>query len=192
MRKRKWAGAQATMTNEATERCKRLLTKRLKGELVDFIVEVARADSGFRRTVESRFGVTNSSEELIEGTRRAIAAATDFDDRELNSNFDYDSKSYQIVKQNFARLAKVGKYVEVMELSLQLMREGSYQVECSDEGMMTDEIQDCLRVVIDALKKSDLAPSGLVVWCDQMLKGDRVGFICQEELRALQQAASSS
>ena len=45
-----------------------------------------------------------------------------------------------------------------MELSLELMKQGSYQVEMSDEGLMTDDIEECLRVVVQALKKCDLPP----------------------------------
>lgn len=35
-----------------------------------------------------------------------------------------------------------------MELSLELMKQGSNQVEMSDEGLMTDDIEACLRVVL--------------------------------------------
>jgi hypothetical protein len=38
------------------------------------------------------------------------------------------------------------------------MRRGSYQVEISGEGMMTDDVEDCLTVVIEALAKAGLAP----------------------------------
>ncbi|MDB6041056.1 MAG: hypothetical protein JWM99_4897, partial [Verrucomicrobiales bacterium] len=40
-------------------------------------------------------------------------------------------------------------------------------------------------------KKSDFARSSLVVWSEQMLKADRVGFICQEELCAFKEAVSA-
>ena len=72
-----------------------------------------------------------------------------------------------------------------MELSLELMKRGSYQVEMSDEGLMTDEIAECLRVVLTALPKSDLLPAEIATWCAAMTKHDRVGFICNHELAAL-------
>jgi len=76
-----------------------------------------------------------------------------------------------------------------MQLSLELMRLGSRQVEMSDEGMMTDEIAACLKVVIASLKKSDLPKAQVVKWCGDMSKNDCVGFICDSELSSLQKAS---
>ncbi len=55
----------------------------------------------------------------------------------------------------------------------------------SDEGLMTADIEDCLEVVTKALKKSDLPPAEIVTWCDKMAAADSVGFIFDQELRAL-------
>ena len=79
-----------------------------------------------------------------------------------------------------------------MELSLELMDQGSCQVEMSDEGLMTDDIEECLKVVLQALRKCDLPASMLITWCRDMLKKDRVGFICQEELKALRHHVEAS
>ena len=49
-----------------------------------------------------------------------------------------------------------------MELSLELMRRGSYQVEMSDEGLMTPTIEECLGVVVEALRKCDLPGSDVI------------------------------
>ena len=75
----------------------------------------------------------------------------------------------------------------VGELSLELMDQGSYQVEMSDEGLMTDDIEACLRPVLKALHACDLPAAELIAWCAEMLKADRVGFICDQELRTLRQ-----
>ena len=106
-------------------------------------------------------------------------------DREINSNFDYDSEAYREVKQNLGRLIELGQLQLAMELSLELMEQGSCQVEMSDEGMMTEDIEECLDVVISALKKFDLPPSEVTAWCEKMLKSDSVGFLCDKELRSL-------
>jgi len=37
-------------------------------------------------------------------------------------------------------------------LALKLMKDGSYQVDFSDEGLMNDGISECLKPVIDAVK----------------------------------------
>jgi hypothetical protein len=73
-----------------------------------------------------------------------------------------------------------------MNLSLELMKQGSYQVEMSDEGMMTADIEDCLSVVIGVIKRCDLPVVEILRWCTAMLDNDRVGFISRKPLEALQ------
>lgn len=73
-----------------------------------------------------------------------------------------------------------------MELSRELMDQGSHQVEMSDEGLMTSDIEECLQVVVAALPKSDLPPGEIVAWCKATIASDRVGCIYDRELRALQ------
>ena len=72
-----------------------------------------------------------------------------------------------------------------MQLALDLMKRGSYQVEMSDEGLMTEDIEACLSVVIEAVTKCDLPAEEVLVWCAAMLKTDRVGIIAREPLEAL-------
>ncbi len=132
------------------------------------------------------FKLESPPEELAAATRLAIADATDFDEREINRNFSYDYAAYDEVKRNLSRLIELGQLPLAMELCLELMKQGSYQVEMSDEGMMTADIEECLAVVVKALKDSDLPLADAVAWCDQMLKSDRVGFIYREELQSLQ------
>jgi hypothetical protein len=73
-----------------------------------------------------------------------------------------------------------------MELSVELMHRGSYQVECSDEGLMTDDIQECLLPVINAVRKAGLKSADVFHWSNLVLATDRVGFICRKEVLALQ------
>jgi hypothetical protein len=72
-----------------------------------------------------------------------------------------------------------------MPLALELMKRGSYQVEMSDEGMMTEDIEGCLEVVVTALQKSDLHAGGALTWCSAMTANDRVGFMAEKQLRSL-------
>ena len=169
-----------------SEWLRRALAKRRKAELVDVIVGIATADRGIMRQLESRFAVVPPPNELVASTRQAIADATDFDERDINRNFSYDYEAYSAVQRNFGRLIDLGRLHEAMELSLELMSQGSCQVEMSDEGMMTEDIEGCLQVVIKALRKCDLPAEDVIAWCAAMLKKDRVGFICDKELRALQ------
>ncbi len=168
-----------------TTALRQALARRKKAELVEVLVELAEADRGILRQLTARFGVATTPEELVAATRLAIAEATDFDERQINRNFDYDDKAYGEVKRNLSRLIDSGQLRLAMELSLELMKEGSYQVEMSDEGLMTEDIEECLNVVLKALEKSDLPAAEVIAWCSAMLEKDRVGFIARESLESL-------
>lgn len=170
---------------DSVERLRKALAKGTKNELIDILVELAQRDRSFFRELGARFKLESPPEELAAATRVAIADATDFDEREINRNFSYDYAAYDEVQRNLGRLVELGQLPLAMELCLELMKQGSYQVEMSDEGMMTTDIEECLAVVVKALKKSSLPPADVVAWCDRMLKTDRVGFIYREELQSL-------
>jgi uncharacterized Zn finger protein len=183
-RKPKEATPAGSQANPAAA-LRQALARRKKAELVDVLLELAQADRGMLRQLTSRFDVAAAPEELVAATRQAIAEATDFDAREINRNFDYDCEAYREVKRSLDRLIGVGQLRLAMQLSLELMKQGSYQVEVSDEGMMTDDIEDCLSVVLANLKKCDLPAVEVIAWCSAMLDNDRVGFIAREPLRSL-------
>jgi uncharacterized Zn finger protein len=161
------------------------LTKRKKSELVDFLMELSQRDRTILRQLTSRFDVASSLDELISATHQAIADATAFDMRDMNRNFPYDHAAYDAVKRNLTLLIGSGQLRQALPLASELMKRGSYQVEMSDEGLMTEEIEDCLNVVIAALRTSDLPASEVIAWCSAMLKQDRVGFIAHEPLESL-------
>jgi len=178
----------ATSTSKranTTAGLRKALNARSKPELVNVLLELAQADRGVLRQLTTRFDVAPAPTELVAATRRAIADATDFDDRDMNTNFDYDYEAYEVVKRNLARLIASGQLRLAMELSLELMKQGSRQVEMSDEGMMTDDIQECLSEVLKELKKCDLPTNDVIAWCAAMLANDRVGFIAREPLQSL-------
>ena len=161
------------------------LSARTKAELVDVLVELAESNRAVLRHLTAQFHVAAAPAELIAATHQAILDATAFDPREMNRNFDYDSAAYDEVKRNLQRLIKSGQVRQAMELSLELMKRGSHQVEMSDEGLMTTDIEDCLNVVISSLVKCDLPVHELIAWCSGMLDADGVGFIATEGLQGL-------
>ena len=89
------------------------------------------------------------------------------------------------MKCNLNRLIDLGELRLAMEFSLELMQQGSCQVKMSDEGLMTHDIEECLAVVTQALKKCDLPSGEAIAWCAEMVKRDRVGFVFDRELGAL-------
>jgi hypothetical protein len=169
------------------ERLRKALAKRTKAELIDVLVELAGEDRNVVRRLDARFELETSPEELVAATRQAIADATDFDERDLNRNFSYDYAAYEAVKGNLGRLIALGQLRLAMELSLELMDCGSRQVEASDEGLMTEDIEASFSVVLKALAKCDLPASEVIAWCKEMVRRDRVGFIYDQELQALRQ-----
>lgn len=96
-------------------------------------------------------------------------------------SFRYEA--YDAVKRNLSRLIELGE----LDLALELMKEGSHQVEMSDEGLMSEDIEQCLRVVLQALKQADLPPEQGLAWCALLAKSDAVGCICERELETLRE-----
>ena len=148
-------------------------------------MELAEADRSLLRQLTAHFDVIKSPDDLVAATRQAIADATSFDERDMNRNFAYDSEAYDEVKRNLGRLIESGQLDQTLPLALELMKQGSEQVEMSDEGLMTEEIEGCLNVVLKALRKCDLPSAEVIAWCSAMLEADRVGFIASEPVESL-------
>jgi uncharacterized Zn finger protein len=176
---------QTVPTSDVAPRLREALAKRTKGDLIEVLVKLAKEDHTFLRALDAQLDLEPSPHDLVAATRQAIADATAFDERDANQNFRYDYAAYEAVKRNFSRLIDLGQLGLAMELSLELMDQGSHQVEMSDEGLMTQDIEECLAVVTQALKKCDLPPGEAIAWCAEMAKRDRVGFIFDRELGAL-------
>jgi hypothetical protein len=50
---------------------------------------------------------------------------------------------------------------------------------------MTEDIEGCLNVILEALRKCDLPAAEVIAWCSAMLENDRIGFIAREPLQSL-------
>jgi hypothetical protein len=168
-----------------TDELRATLFRRKKAELVDILMELAQADRKVRRQLVTRFHVETSPDEIMAAMLQAIADATAFDKRDINRNFAYDFEAYAEVQRNLGRLINSGQPRLAMKVGLELMKQGSYQVEMSDEGLMTEDIEACLNVVIKALGKCDLPAAEAIAWCSAMLETDRTGFIASEALESL-------
>ena len=159
------------------------LGKLTKADLFELLMATAREHDEACRNLESKLSIDKPVDLLLTDISSAIDRATDFDERMVNHNFDVDWQAYEEAKQGFLKLIEIGQLVEVQLLALELMKRGSYQVECSDEGMMSDEIEACLKPVIHAVKAGDA--SAAKSWATKMIAADRVGFICDKELGVL-------
>lgn len=176
----------------AEQRLRAALARCSKEELIEILSECASADCAACRRITARVELPASPDELVRLTREAIAEATAFDEGDINRNFDYDAEAYREVQHNLQRLIELKQLRPAMELALELMDQGSYQVEASDEGLMTDDIQACLSPVLRALRQCNLPTAEVRAWCTEMIKRDRVGFLCDQELRALRRHCEAS
>ncbi len=77
---------------------------------------------------------------LVANLSSAIHRATDFDERMINRNFAVDWQAYADVRKGLSRLVELSQLADGKALALEPMKGGSYQVECSDEGLMTEAL----------------------------------------------------
>jgi hypothetical protein len=126
--------------------------KRTKAELVAIILAIAKEHAIVARECEDRLTIEKPVDLLVADVLSAIDRATDFDERMMNHNFDVDWQAYADVEKGLSLLVELGHLADAKSVALKLMKDGSYQVECSDEGLMTDEISQCLKPVIRAVK----------------------------------------
>ncbi len=141
-----------------------------------------RPRPGLLRPLNARFDVTRAPHERVAETLQAIADATRFEELQVNDKFAYDFQAYRDVKRHLGRLVGSRHWRQAMPRALKLMKRGSPQVEMSDEGLMTGDIEDGLNVVLEALRTCDIAPAEGSMWCLAMLENDRVGCIGREGL----------
>jgi hypothetical protein len=107
---------------ESNQSLRNALSKRTKAELVEIVLELAKADRKVLRQLTAQFDVALAPDELVAATRQAIIDATAFDKREINHNFAYDYAAYDAVKRNLSILMSTGRSRQAMELSLELMK----------------------------------------------------------------------
>ena len=88
------------------------LGKCKKAELVDYLVEFSTQHLEVQRELETRLSVEKPVSLLVYDIETAIALATDFDERRMNYNFDYDHDSYEAVEKGLKKLIEHGELAE--------------------------------------------------------------------------------
>ncbi len=159
------------------------LRKLKKDELVDLLMSLDTYDPSVRWSIEAELQVLKPVDLVAHDLRHAIDIATRVDERRLNDNFDCSWQAYEEIARALEMLVKQGAMESAKEIAIEFMGKASYQVECSDEGMMVEEVETCLKPVIRAVKAGDAGSAKS--WATMMLAADRVGFICEEELVSL-------
>ena len=145
-----------------------------KEELAKIVFEQAKSNDDLWQELLERLKIeptADSVTELIAWARRAIDEAT--------SSRDWYGGDYEKVKELLNQLVDQGQADAVLELGRELNRRGERQVEMSDEGLMSDDIGECLVIVFDALAKSSLSPVEQMTWAWEV-GGDDGYCICTE------------
>lgn len=171
---------------ERAERCdierekllRATLKKMKKVDVIELALRIAKEEKASEWMLEREVGLDKPGELLVNDIEIAIKIATQFDELRMNYNPLINWNAYDAVQRGFLQLIQKERIDEAKDLALQLMQRGSYQIECSDEGLMLEEIENCLRPVIAAVAKS---PGG-GKWAHEMLLRDGVGFVCRKEL----------
>ena len=138
-------------------------------------------DKASQWLLEQEVGLDKPVKLLVHDVEVSIETAKRVDERELNRNPAIDWPAYNAVQRGLSQLVQKQKIEEAKALAVKLMRKGSYQIECSDEGLMQEQIENCLRPVISAVAAS----SGGSEWAREMLRCDGTGCICRQELTEL-------
>ena len=167
---------------EAAKRCdqqrmellRASLKKIKKVDLVEITLRLAQESKASEWMLEQEVGLDKPAALLVHDIEVAIDIATKVDESRLNYNFDYDHRAYEAIRRGLLQLIQKNAIDEAKNVALKLMDKGSYQVECSDEGLMHEEIESCLRPVIAAAKSS-----GGREWALEMLRQRPNGFSLQ-------------
>jgi hypothetical protein len=178
---RQAAAAAKQFDCEREELLRAALKKLKKADLVEVALRIAQQDKASQWLLEQEVGLDKPVNLLVHDIEVAIEVATRVDEARINYNFAFDRRAYEAVRHGLSQLIQKEKIEEAKGLALKLMRKGSYQIECSDEGLMQEEIETCLRPVISAVAAS----SGDRDWAREMLRGDGTGCICRQELTEL-------
>lgn len=178
---RQAAAAARQFDRERQELLGSALKRLKKADLVEVAVRIAQQDKASQWLLEQEVGLDKPVNLLVHDIGVAIEVATRIDEARINYNFAIDRRAYEAVRRGLSQLIEKEKIEEAKGLALKLMRKGSYQIECSDEGLMQEEIETCLRPVISAVAAS----SGGGEWAREMVRCDRTGCICRQELTEL-------
>lgn len=160
------------------------LKKRNKADLVEVALRLAQRDKASQWLLEQEVGLAKPVCLLVHDIEVAIEIATRSEEPASNRNPPIDWPAYEAVQGGLSQLVRKEGIEQAKALALKLMQKGSYQMECSGEGLMQEEIESCLRPVISAVATS----SGDSEWAREMLRCDRMGCICRRELTELASA----
>lgn len=157
------------------------LRRMRKETLVQLLMDWSENDIAVRWRIEAALQITKPIELLLYDLRRAIALATQVDDTRWNRDAPVNYEAYAEVRRLMGQLLSAGAIAEAMEIATEFMELASHQLECSDEGIMLEEIEEGLQPLLAALEDQNSPQRAR--WAAQMQRADSVGSVCWKKLQ---------
>ncbi len=158
---------------------RKLLEGKSREELVDLLVNLARIHPDIEQTLrESEQLCRGQVAPLLRALRKEIAHLTSEPAWCNHWNNEGSVPDYSHVQRQFEALFAAGHFDELLELGDLLWREGSEQVEQSnDDGQTATDIGECLEVVVAAVPKSSLPRPQQLLWLIERRLIDEFGLL---------------
>lgn len=163
------------------ELLRQALRRVKKADLIELTLRVAQVEKASEWMLEHELELEKPIGLAVNDIKLAIDIATKVDERRLNYDLAYDWRAYEAVRLGLLQLIANGDNEEAKRLAVELMDKGTNQMECTDEGLVQGDIESCLRPVISAVADLPGSPK----WALKMLTFDRIGCLCEHELREL-------
>lgn len=158
---------------------RKLLEGKSREELVDLLVNLARIHPDIEQSLrESEQLCRGQVAPLLRALRKEIVHLTGEPAWCNHWNNEGSVPDYSHVQRQFEALFAAGHFDELLELGDLLWREGSEQVEQSDDdGQTATDIGECLEVVVAAVPKSSLPRPQQLLWLIERRLSDEFGLL---------------
>ena len=159
------------------------LRKLKKDELIELLMRLDTFDPAVRWSIEAEVRLKKPPELIALDLRQAIEIATRVDKKKRKTNYFYSWQAFEEIERGFITLVGIGELGLAKKIAIEFMNQASYQVECSDEGQMVEEIENCLKPVIQAVADDQLPVHR--DWAMAMSQADSTGFLCSSALEKI-------
>jgi uncharacterized Zn finger protein len=167
------------MGKTGSSKIRKLLAAKSREELLELFVTLAVEYPAVERALlETEQCKSGRIEPLVRSLRREINSLTGEPAWSSHWSGERDIPDYSHVRRQFAALLAAGHADALLELGDELWRQGSEQVEQSDDDGETGEaIAQCLDIVLRALPRSSLPQAEQLLWVIDRLLEDEFGLL---------------
>lgn len=167
------------MGKTGPSKIRKLLAAKSREELLELFVTLAVEYPAVERALlETEQCKSGRIDPLVRSLRREISALTSEPAWSSHWSGERGIPDYSHVRRQFAALLAAGHADALLELGDELWRQGSEQVEQSDDDGETGEaIAQCLDIVLRALPRSSLPQAEQLLWVIDRLLEDEFGLL---------------